>query len=249
MIAMALACEPELLIADEPTTALDVTVQAQILDLIRGLQAKTGMSVLLITHDLGVVAETCHRAVVMYCGRVAERAEIGALFAHPRHPYTVGLLQSIPRIGTHGQGDLAVIPGMVPDLLQLPPGCRFAGRCSRRTGLALQPSDQGQDFGLRGDIERRRRLVGDQKARLAGKRHRDHHALTHPAGELMRILAHPALGCRNLHLAEHLDRSILRLGLTHLLVDANRFHDLGADREDRVQRGHRLLKDHRAVQR
>jgi oligopeptide/dipeptide ABC transporter ATP-binding protein len=132
VIAMALSCDPKLIVADEPTTALDVTTQALVLEQIVKLQQEFHMSMILVTHDLGVVAETCHRAVVMYCGRVAERAEIGALFAHPRHPYTVGLLQSIPRIGTHGQGDLAVIPGMVPDLLHLPRGCRFADRCPRR---------------------------------------------------------------------------------------------------------------------
>ena len=90
------------------------------------------MAMILVTHDLGVVAETCHRAFVMYCGRIAEKAETGALFAHPRHPYTVGLLQSIPRVGEHEREDLAVIPGMVPDLLHLPRGCRFADRCPRR---------------------------------------------------------------------------------------------------------------------
>ena len=148
VIAMALSCDPKLIVADEPTTALDVTTQAQVLEQIVKLQQEFHMSMILVTHDLGVVAETCHRAVVMYCGRVAERAEIDALFAHPRHPYTVGLLQSIPRIGTHGQGDLAVIPGMVPDLLQLPPGCRFAGRCSRRTARCdaeLPELDGGTD--------------------------------------------------------------------------------------------------------
>jgi oligopeptide/dipeptide ABC transporter ATP-binding protein len=133
VIAMALSCDPKLIVADEPTTALDVTTQAQVLEQIVKLQSEFGMAMILVTHDLGVVAETCDRAIVMYCGRIAEKAEIGPLFARPRHPYTVGLLESIPRIGTHGQGDLAVIPGMVPDLLQLPRGCRFADRCPRRT--------------------------------------------------------------------------------------------------------------------
>ena len=132
VIAMALSCDPKLIVADEPTTALDVTTQAQVLEQIVKLQGEFHMAMILVTHDLGVVAETCHRAVVMYCGRIAEKAEIGALFGHPRHPYTVGLLQSIPRVGEHEKEDLAVIPGMVPDLLHLPPGCRFADRCPRR---------------------------------------------------------------------------------------------------------------------
>jgi oligopeptide/dipeptide ABC transporter ATP-binding protein len=109
-----------------------VTTQAQVLEQIVKLQQEFHMAMILVTHDLGVVAETCHRAMVMYCGRIAEKAEIGPLFAHPRHPYTVGLLQSIPRVGEHEKEDLAVIPGMVPDLLHLPPGCRFADRCTRR---------------------------------------------------------------------------------------------------------------------
>jgi len=132
VIAMALSCDPKLIVADEPTTALDVTTQAQVLEQIVKLQGEFHMAMILVTHDLGVVAETCHRAVVMYCGRIAEKAEIGALFGHPRHPYTVGLLQSIPRVGEHEKEDLAVIPGMVPVLLHLPPGCRFADRCPRR---------------------------------------------------------------------------------------------------------------------
>ena len=132
VIAMALSCDPKLIVADEPTTALDVTTQAQVLEQIVKLQQEFHMAMILVTHDLGVVAETCHRAIVMYCGRVAEQAEIGPLFAQPRHPYTVGLLESIPRVGHGEKEDLAVIPGMVPDLLHLPSGCRFADRCSRR---------------------------------------------------------------------------------------------------------------------
>jgi peptide/nickel transport system ATP-binding protein len=132
VIAMALSCDPKLIVADEPTTALDVTTQAQVLAQIVKLQQEFHMAMILVTHDLGVVAETCHRAMVMYCGRIAEKAEIGPLFAHPRHPYTAGLLQSIPRVGAHEKEDLAVIPGMVPDLLHLPRGCRFADRCPRR---------------------------------------------------------------------------------------------------------------------
>jgi oligopeptide/dipeptide ABC transporter ATP-binding protein len=131
MIAMALSCEPKLLIADEPTTALDVTTQAQVLEQITSLQQEFNMSVILITHDLGVVAETCQRALVMYCGEVIERADIQSLFENPQHPYSRGLLDSIPRLREEKLAELPVIPGMVPDLLHLPPGCRFADRCSR----------------------------------------------------------------------------------------------------------------------
>jgi len=148
MIAMALACEPSLLIADEPTTALDVTIQAQILDLLAKLKSKLGMSVVLITHDLGVVAEVASHVVVMYAGRIFESAPVAGLFAHPRHPYTRGLLKSLPSfdkavvatpVTKEAEGEAAaakpkrarlpVIEGMVPDLLALPPGCRFADRC------------------------------------------------------------------------------------------------------------------------
>jgi len=130
MIAMALACDPMLLIADEPTTALDVTIQAQILDLLRELQRDLGMSVLLITHDLGVVAEMAHRVVVMYAGEVIERADVGPLFAAPRHPYTAGLFRSIPHPGTDStQRELEPIEGSVPDALSFPSGCKFHPRC------------------------------------------------------------------------------------------------------------------------
>jgi len=131
MIAMALACQPSLLIADEPTTALDVTIQAQILTTLANLRAKLGMSIVLITHDLGVVAEYTDYVVVMYAGKVVEQAEVGALFEHPRHPYTRGLLESIPRPErrTDKRVRLRTIEGMVPDLRDLPPGCRFADRC------------------------------------------------------------------------------------------------------------------------
>ena len=129
MIAMALACKPDLLIADEPTTALDVTIQAQILDLLHQLQTDLGMSVLLITHDLGVVAETCDEVVVMYAGRIVERAATDALFAAPRHHYTIGLLKSVPSYGAHEHGRLTEIKGMVPALWALPRGCKFADRC------------------------------------------------------------------------------------------------------------------------
>jgi peptide/nickel transport system ATP-binding protein len=132
MIAMALACDPKLLIADEPTTALDVTIQAQILDLMRALKAKTGAAILLITHDLGVVAEMAQRVVVMYAGRKVEEATVTDLFDRPRHPYTRGLMKSIPRLGG-GQAvgkRLAEIPGVVPSLREPIPGCAFAARCS-----------------------------------------------------------------------------------------------------------------------
>ena len=136
MIAMALACNPKLLIADEPTTALDVTIQAQILDLMRGLKEKTGAAIVLITHDLGVVAEMAQRVVVMYAGRKVEEAPVGALFAHPRHPYTQGLLNSIPRLGAAAAGArirLEEIRGMVPSMREAIPGCVFAPRCGYAT--------------------------------------------------------------------------------------------------------------------
>ncbi len=131
MIAMALACEPELLIADEPTTALDVTIQAQILDLMRRLQEETGTAIILITHDLGVVAEMCDRVAVMYAGEIVEQTDVRTLFDRPRHPYTQGLIASIPMLG-RPRDELAVIPGNVPNLIDLPPGCRFAERCLAR---------------------------------------------------------------------------------------------------------------------
>lgn len=132
MIAMALACNPELLIADEPTTALDVTIQAQILDLIKRLRDEIGMAVMLITHDLGVVAETADKVVVMYCGRVVEQADVTQLFEEPKHPYTQGLLASIPRMD-QDVDRLYMIDGMVPDPTQLPMGCSFADRCEKCT--------------------------------------------------------------------------------------------------------------------
>jgi peptide/nickel transport system ATP-binding protein len=135
MIAMALLCEPRLLIADEPTTALDVTVQAQILHLMRELQRKTGAALLFITHDMGVIAEMCDTVVVMYAGRVVERRPVVNLFERPRHPYTRGLLGSMPRRGTAHKALLPTIEGTVPSLLKPPPGCRFAARCSHRLSL------------------------------------------------------------------------------------------------------------------
>ena len=135
MIAMALLCEPRLLIADEPTTALDVTVQAQILHLMRELQRKSGTALLFITHDMGVIAEMCDAVVVMYAGRVVERRPVVDLFEAPRHPYTRGLLSSIPRRGTAHKALLPTIEGTVPSLLNPPPGCRFAARCQHRAAL------------------------------------------------------------------------------------------------------------------
>jgi oligopeptide/dipeptide ABC transporter ATP-binding protein len=131
MIAMALACEPELLIADEPTTALDVTIQAQILDLMRKLREETGTAIILITHDLAVVAEMCDRVAVMYAGEIVEQSDVTTLFRRPRHPYTLGLIGSIPVVGDVRE-QLAVIPGSVPNLIDLPKGCRFAPRCTAR---------------------------------------------------------------------------------------------------------------------
>jgi oligopeptide/dipeptide ABC transporter ATP-binding protein len=128
MIAMALSCNPSLLIADEPTTALDVTIQAQILELLRSLQERFGMAILLITHDLGVIAETAGRVVVMYAGQVVETAGVPDIFEHPRHPYTMGLQASIPRASDKGK-KLQAIPGRVPDPQHYPVGCRFSDRC------------------------------------------------------------------------------------------------------------------------
>jgi peptide/nickel transport system ATP-binding protein len=131
MIAMALSCKPQLLIADVPTTALDVTIQAQILDLLAELKSEMGMAIMLITHAMGVVAEVAQRVVVMYAGQVVEEALVGELFAHPRHPYTQGLIRSIPRIDSAltKKGRLETIPGTVPKLIAPPEGCRFAPRC------------------------------------------------------------------------------------------------------------------------
>lgn len=134
MIAMALSCNPSVLIADEPTTALDVTIQAQILELIKSLREKLQMAVVLITHDLGVVAETCDYVVVMYAGKVVEEGTAEDIFYRPSHPYTKGLLNSIPsHTGEKKSGRLETIPGLVPNLLHLPKGCRFQDRCKRRT--------------------------------------------------------------------------------------------------------------------
>lgn len=137
MIAMALACRPQLLIADEPTTALDVTIQAQILDLLKELQHELGMSILLITHDLGVVAETCDRVAVMYAGKIVEYAPVVELFERPKHPYTHGLFRSLPTL-TEAREVLPVIPGAVPSPLDFPSGCRFRTRCSLAQEICKQ---------------------------------------------------------------------------------------------------------------
>ncbi|MFF0828094.1 ABC transporter ATP-binding protein [Brevibacillus sp. NPDC003359] len=130
MIAMAMSCAPKLLIADEPTTALDVTIQAQILELMKKVRQEQGTSILLITHDLGVVAEMCHRVIVMYAGQIVEEANVGQLFDEPKHPYTRGLLKSMPSVSIN-QERLDAIPGSVPLLSEMPVGCRFAPRCSQ----------------------------------------------------------------------------------------------------------------------
>jgi len=136
MIAIALACSPRLLLADEPTTALDVTIQAQLLDLLRDIQRDTGMAVVIITHNMGVIAEFADRMLVMYAGRVAEQGAVDTVFTHPRHPYTVGLLGSTPRLD-RDEARLTTIPGVLPQLSDTMPGCRFAPRCARRTDVCV----------------------------------------------------------------------------------------------------------------
>jgi len=148
MIAMALACNPKLLIADEPTTALDVTIQAQILDLMRELKQKIDAAIVLITHDLGVVAEMAQRVAVMYAGRTAEEAPVGPLFRRPLHPYTKGLLNSVPRLGATLAGErapLAEIPGTVPSLREMIPGCPFEARCTFATDLCRREMPQFEE--------------------------------------------------------------------------------------------------------
>lgn len=138
MIAMALSCNPSLLIADEPTTALDVTIQAQILDLMSELKDKLGMSLLLITHDLGVVAEQADEVAIMYAGKIVERADAREMFKRPQHPYTVGLLNSLPGVGGLKRKRLVAIPGVVPSPLELPGGCRFRDRCPKAAGICAE---------------------------------------------------------------------------------------------------------------
>ena len=137
MIAMAMSCEPELLIADEPTTALDVTIQAQILELMEEIREKKNTGILMITHDLGVVAEMCSRVVVMYAGRIVEEAPVKELFSAPKHPYTQGLIASVPKLGS-GVESLPSIPGSVPDLSVMPKGCKFAPRCKYATDICRE---------------------------------------------------------------------------------------------------------------
>jgi peptide/nickel transport system ATP-binding protein len=141
VIAIALACSPKLLIADEPTTALDVTIQAQILDLMRSLKERVGAAIILITHDLGVVAEVAERVIVMYAGRKVEEAQVERLFSQPKHPYTQGLLGAVPKLGSSLQGGterLAEIPGLVPNLKNMIRGCVFAGRCPKADQLCRE---------------------------------------------------------------------------------------------------------------
>ncbi len=138
MIAMALSCNPKLLIADEPTTALDVTIQAQILDLMKELQERLGMALLLITHDLGVVAEQADEVAIMYAGKIVEQARPDVIFSQPLHPYTLGLLNSVPGISGEKKKRLEAIPGVVPNLLELPGGCRFRDRCPRAADVCAE---------------------------------------------------------------------------------------------------------------
>jgi oligopeptide/dipeptide ABC transporter ATP-binding protein len=147
MIAMALSCNPKLLIADEPTTAVDVTIQARILELLRQIQAERGMAILLITHDLGVVAELADDVVVMYAGKVIERASVQELFDHPRHPYTLGLFASLPRIDEASDDRLEAIEGTVPPATNFPAGCRFRDRCRWATEKCLTepPLEQSRE--------------------------------------------------------------------------------------------------------
>lgn len=147
MIAMALASQPKVLIADEPTTALDVTIQAQILQLLRDLQQEHGMSVIFITHDLGVIAELSSRVVVMYAGRVVEEADVHAVFESPLHPYTQGLLSSIPRLESVSKSTLPTIPGVVPNIEDLPLGCRFSNRCQHAQDMCSSVKPELEDAG------------------------------------------------------------------------------------------------------
>jgi peptide/nickel transport system ATP-binding protein len=148
MVAMALACDPKLLIADEPTTALDVTIQAQVLDLLRSLKAKTNAAIVLISHDLGVVAEICDEVAVMYAGEIVEHGPVDALFDSPQHPYTIGLLASIPRLDRRVE-NLATIEGSLPDMSVVPQACRFAPRCPFRSEICVSSAPPIVDIGTR----------------------------------------------------------------------------------------------------
>jgi len=163
LIAIALACSPDVLIADEPTTALDVTIQAQILELIERMQTQRGMSVIFITHDLGVIAEIADEVAVMYCGKIVERASVDALFRRPLHPYTRALLESIPRLQTRSKARLPVIHGMVPSPHSLPAGCRFANRCRFATAACdVEPSLDEVEVGRRTACHHWRGLAEDR---------------------------------------------------------------------------------------
>jgi len=159
MIAMALSCNPKLLIADEPTTALDVTIQAQILDLIKRLKREFGTAVMMITHDLGVVAGLCDRVQVMYAGHLVEQASVEQLYADPRHPYTLGLIRSVPRLDESRKERLEPIPGLPPDLVNVPPGCPFYPRCGFHMPVCLEqrpllrPVDPGHTAACWADIK------------------------------------------------------------------------------------------------
>jgi peptide/nickel transport system ATP-binding protein len=148
MVAIALACDPQLLIADEPTTALDVTIQAQVLDLMRSLKRKTNAAIVLISHDLGVVAEICDEVAVMYAGEIVEQAPVDALFKAPQHPYTIGLLASIPRFDRRVK-TLATIEGSLPDMSELPQGCRFAPRCPFASEICVSGPPPVVDVGVK----------------------------------------------------------------------------------------------------
>jgi oligopeptide/dipeptide ABC transporter ATP-binding protein len=160
MIGMALSCNPEVLIADEPTTALDVTIQAQILDLLKGLQEKVGMGLILITHDLGVIAETADEVLVMYAGRVVEQGAVKDIFKSPKHPYTKGLLNSLPSFGLK-KDRLETIPGIVPDLLRLPEGCRFQDRCSYVMDDCKAADPELRSVALEGQVPHKIRCMRD----------------------------------------------------------------------------------------
>ncbi|HUH11815.1 MAG TPA: ABC transporter ATP-binding protein [Longimicrobiales bacterium] len=196
MIAMALACEPDLLIADEPTTALDVTIQAQILELLAELRERMGMAVVLITHDLGVVAEVCDRVVVMYAGEVVETGTVEEIFRTPRHPYTEGLLAAVPRLGSRGE-KLAVIPGTVPNATDWPIGCRFHDRCPYGWDLCVRRHPELFDAGpgrgsrcwLEEHPERRAEVPGfarDEAAAVAPAEHGGAHGPPEAAARPLR---------------------------------------------------------------
>ena len=147
MIAMALSCNPQLLIADEPTTALDVTIQAQIIDIVKELRRELGMAIIWITHDLGIVAGLVNRVQVMYAGYIVERAEVHEFYAHPSHPYSLGLLRSLPRLDARQRQKLTPIDGLPPDLIDMPPGCPFYPRCSFRIAECLEQNPQLREIG------------------------------------------------------------------------------------------------------